>query len=64
MPYLKSDGAMCLSNCVSDLGTYANNSNSVSKRCVLCTNTIPDCIACTNSTKCTACGNSKYLKSD
>jgi len=62
--YLKSDFSTCLTDCSSDIYAYPNTSFPTNYRCLLCTDTIPNCIKCINSTQCIQCSASFFLKSN
>jgi len=56
---ISEDSSECLAACTSV--AYFDTSGA-DNRCILCTVTMADCVACTSATVCTACQLPKYLK--
>ena len=64
--YLKSDKTGCVASCSNDpkASNVYSDSTTGDMKCLFCNSSMTDCVSCDSSSKCTKCGNGKYLKSD
>jgi len=53
-----------MSDCTSEVDTYADTSNSLNKKCIKCSSIILNCYKCSDATHCLSCLNNKFLKFD